>query len=53
MVNRQLSEFRAANFVSAYRHSALVVQRKFSLGQFEEMVRRDYPSMTRGERGIR
>lgn len=46
VVNRQLSEFRAANFVSAYRHSALVVQRKFSLGQFEEMVRRDYPSMT-------
>lgn len=47
VVNRQLSEFRAANFVSAYRHSASVVQQKFSLGQFEEMVRRDYASMTR------
>ncbi len=46
VVNRQLSEFRAANFVSAYRHSATVVRQKFSPGQFEEMVRRDYASMT-------
>ncbi len=46
VVNRQLSEFRAADFVSAYRHSAAGVQEKFSLGQFEEMVRRDYTAMT-------
>lgn len=48
VVNRQLSEFRAADFVSAYRHSAAGVQQKFSLVQFEEMVRRDYASMTQG-----
>lgn len=46
VVNRQLSEFRAADFVSAYRHSATGVRQKFSLVQFEEMVRRDYASMT-------
>lgn len=45
-VHQQLTEFRAADFVSAYRHSAVGVQEKFSLTQFEEMVRRDYASMT-------
>lgn len=46
VVNRQLSAFRAADFASAYQHSALVVQQKFSLPQFELMVRRDYSAMT-------
>ena len=46
VVNRQLSAFRAADFASAYQHSAIVVQQRFSLSQFELMVRRDYTAMT-------
>lgn len=46
VVNEQLSAFRTADFPSAYRHSAAVVQQKFSLAQFELMVRRDFASMT-------
>ncbi len=50
MVNRQLSAFRAADFQSAYRHSAAGVQQKFSLAQFERMVRHDFASMAQLER---
>lgn len=49
VVNRQLSAFRAADFRSAYRHSAAGVQEKFSLAQFERMVRRDFTFMTQAE----
>ncbi|MBA3961245.1 MAG: DUF4864 domain-containing protein [Chthoniobacterales bacterium] len=46
VINRQLSAFRAADFRGAYQHSAAVVQQKFSLVEFERMVRRDFNSMT-------
>ena len=49
VVDYQLSAFRAADFADAYRHSALVVQQKFSLPQFELMVRRDYTAMTEAQ----
>lgn len=46
VVNRQLCAFRADDFGSAYRHAAAGVQEKFSLAQFEWMIRRDFSSMT-------
>lgn len=42
VVNHQLSAFRAADFRSAYRQAAAGVQQKFSLPQFELMIRRDF-----------
>lgn len=50
MVNRQLSALRAADFGSAYRHAAAGVQQKFSLSQFEVMIRRDFSPMTQAQR---
>ncbi len=50
IVNEQLAAFRSADFDSAYRHAATGVQQKFTVRQFEEMVRRDYPEMTRAKR---
>jgi hypothetical protein len=50
VVNRQLSSFRAADFESAYHHSATAVQQKFSQSQFELMIRRDFSSMTAVQR---
>ncbi|MGH8092572.1 MAG: DUF4864 domain-containing protein [Chthoniobacterales bacterium] len=47
VVNRQLSDFRAADFESAYHHAAAGVQERFSRSQFELMIRRDFPSLTR------
>jgi len=49
VVARQLSAFRAADFGSAYRHAAAGVQQKFSLPQFELMIRRDFSPMTRAQ----
>ncbi|HEX3817158.1 MAG TPA: DUF4864 domain-containing protein [Chthoniobacterales bacterium] len=49
-VNRQLSALSADDFGSAYRHAASVVQQKFSLPQFESMIRRDFSSMTQARR---
>lgn len=46
VVNFQLSALRAADFRTAYHRSAAIVQQKFSLPQFESMVRRDFRSMT-------
>ena len=46
VVNRQLSDFRAADFESAYQHAAAGVQEKFSRSQFELMIRRDFSSLT-------
>ena len=46
VVNRQLSDFRAADFESAYHHAAAGVQEKFSRSQFELMIRRDFSSLT-------
>lgn len=50
IVNEQVTAFRAADFQSAYRHAATGVQRKFTLPQFEKMVRNKYPEMTRARR---
>jgi len=46
IVNQQLVAFRAADFQSAYRHAATGLQQKFTLAQFETMVRHNYPEMT-------
>ena len=50
IVNEQLAAFRTADFQSAYRQAATGVQQKFTLAQFETMVRRNYPEMTRAHR---
>ena len=50
IVNQQLVAFRSSDFRGAYRHAATGVQQKFTLAQFEAMVRRDYPEMTRSQR---
>jgi hypothetical protein len=50
VVNRQLADFRAADFGSAYQHAASGMQQKFSQTQFEAMIRRDFFSMTRAAR---
>jgi hypothetical protein len=49
LVNHQLSDLRAADFDSAYRHAATGVQQKFSRSQFELMIRRDFSPMTEAE----
>jgi Domain of unknown function (DUF4864) len=50
VVSRQLSALRADDFGSAYRHAATGVQQKFSLAQFELMIRRDFSPMTQAQR---
>jgi hypothetical protein len=50
VVETQLAAFRAADYSSAYRHAASGVQQKFTLPQFEAMVRRDYGDMTNVQR---
>lgn len=50
VVNRQLADFRAADFRSAYQYAASGMQQKFSRTQFEIMIRRDFVSMTRAAR---
>lgn len=46
IVEQQLAAFRAEDYPSAYRHAASGVQQKFTIPQFESMVRRDYGDMT-------
>lgn len=50
IVNQQLLAFRAEDFQSAYRQAATGVQQKFTLAQFETMVRRSYPEMAHAHR---
>ena len=50
VVEQQLAAFRAADYLSAYRHAATGVQQKFTVPQFEAMVRRDYGDMTNAHR---
>jgi uncharacterized protein DUF4864 len=45
IVNNQLIAFRAADFPRAYRNASTRVQQKFSLPQFENMIRRNYAEM--------
>lgn len=49
-VNDQLAAFRAADYPSAYHRAAAGVQQKFTLSQFETMVRRNYGAMTHANR---
>lgn len=46
VVEDQLAAFRAADYPSAYRQAASEVQQKFTVPQFEAMIRRDYGEMT-------
>lgn len=50
VVNDQLAAFRASDFPGAYRYSSTGVQQKFTLAQFEEMVRRNYAEMANATR---
>lgn len=50
VVNQQLIAFRASDFQGAYHYAAAGVQKKFTLSEFEKMVRRNYPEMARAER---
>lgn len=50
VVEQQLVAFRAADYSSAYRQAASEVQQKFTMPQFEAMVRRDYREMTSAQR---
>lgn len=50
VVNDQLAAFRAEDFPGAYRYAATGVQQKFTLHQFESMVRRDYAEMAHAQR---
>ena len=45
IVNQQLAAFRSADFQSAYRQAATGVQQRFTLPQFEKMVRQKYPAV--------
>lgn len=45
VVNNQLIAFRAADFSRAYRNASARVQQRFSLPQFERMIRRNYAEM--------
>jgi hypothetical protein len=46
VVNTQLADLRAADFPGAYSRAATGVQQKFTLPQFETMVRGSYGPMT-------
>ena len=50
VVEKQLAAVRAADYPSAYRHAASGVQQKFTVPQFEAMIRRDYADMTNAQR---
>jgi hypothetical protein len=50
VVNEQLAAMRAADFTGAYRKASSGVQQKFTLPQFERMVRHNYGEMTAAHR---
>ncbi|HKP01725.1 MAG TPA: DUF4864 domain-containing protein [Chthoniobacterales bacterium] len=49
IVEQQLAAFRVADYRSAYRHAASGVQQKFTVPQFESMIRRDYGDITNAQ----
>lgn len=49
-VNDQLAAFRSDDFRSAYRQASSGVQQKFSLSQFEAMIRESYGALASAER---
>lgn len=50
VVEKQLAAFRLADYSNAYRHAASGVQQKFTMPQFEAMIRRDFGDMTNTQR---
>ena len=50
VVNEQLAAFRADDFPGAYRYATTGVQQKFTLPQFEQMVRTNYAEMATARR---
>ncbi len=50
VVNSQLAAFRADDFSRAYRHETASVQQRFSLAQFEAVIRRDFAEITHADR---
>jgi hypothetical protein len=50
VVSNQLAAFRASDFSRAYRNASSGVQQKFSLSQFENMIRRNYAEMLQSHR---
>ena len=50
VVNDQLTAMRAADYAGAYRYAANGMQQKFTLPQFERMLRRDYAGITEARR---
>jgi hypothetical protein len=50
VVYNQVNAFRADNFSLAYSHASNSMQQKFSLPQFEAMIRTDYTDITQAER---
>ncbi|MEP6956905.1 MAG: DUF4864 domain-containing protein [Chthoniobacterales bacterium] len=50
LVNEQLAAFRAADYPGAYRRASSGVQQKFTLPQFEQMVRRKYRGLASAQR---
>ena len=49
-VSNQVTAIRRANFATAYGQSSNDVQQKFTLPQFEQMVRRQYSQLGKGGR---
>ncbi len=50
VVNEQLAAFRASDFRNAYRQASTGVQQKFTLPQFEAMVRQNYGGLASTQR---
>ena len=50
VVEKQVAAFRVADYSSAYRHAASGMQQKFTMPEFEAMIRRDYGDMTNAQR---
>ena len=50
IVQQQLAAFRVADYSSAYRHTASGVRQKFTVPQYEAMIRRDYGDLSGAQR---
>ena len=50
VVNNQLTAMRAEDYAGAYRYAANGMQQKFTLPQFERMLRRNYGHMAEAQR---
>ena len=50
VVEQQVAAFRAADYSSAYRQAASGVQQKFTVPQYEAMIRREYGDMSGARR---